>query len=249
DAKITTSVLIYVDDIIITGSNEEHISLVKSVLMAKFKMKDLGPLRYFLGVEVDRQSDGLTLTQHKYTRDILHSTGMTDCKPLNTPSILNHKFSLKEGSPYHDPTLYRRIVGMLQHLTFTRPDIAYAVNQASQFMHAPTGHIDDVKRILRYLKATLGDGLLYTKNSLSSNGHIISTYVDADWAGDPCKKTKIVLCSHSSMCLQPENRERRKERKKRKRGEHGSQEKRERKGRAKKCVPPCLYSIYIEYDV
>ncbi|MFV0960669.1 Ty1/Copia family ribonuclease HI, partial [Klebsiella pneumoniae] len=86
---------------------------------------------------------------------------------------------------YHDPTLYRMVVGMLQYLTFTRPDIVYDVNQSSQFMHAPTDtHMEAVKRILRYLKGTIGDGLTYSRTSSSSAGHCISTYTDADWGGD-----------------------------------------------------------------
>ena len=185
-------VLIYVDDIIITGSDEVHISWVKSMLMAKFKMKDLGPLRYFLGVEVDSRHETITLSQHKYTIDILLATGMENCKPISTPCLLNHKLSAKEGTTYHDPTLYRRVVGMLQYLTFTRPDIAYSVNQASQFMHAPTDvHMEGVKRILRYLKGTIGDGLMYTKDTAYTSGHRLFTYTDADWAGDPDERRSV----------------------------------------------------------
>ncbi|MFV0960725.1 reverse transcriptase domain-containing protein, partial [Klebsiella pneumoniae] len=185
-------VLIYVDDIIITGSDDAHISLVISVLMEKFKMKDLGPLRYFLGVEVDRHNDSLTLSQHKYICDILHATCMEDCKPLNNPCILNHKLSAKVGLPYHYPTLYRRIVGMMQYLTFTRPDIAYVINQTSQFMHAPTDcHMESVKRILRYLKGTVGDGLKYTSDKRYPSCHFLPTYSDADWAGDPDERRSV----------------------------------------------------------
>ncbi|CAN6439380.1 unnamed protein product [Victoria cruziana] len=156
------------------------------MLMTKFKMKDLGSLRYFLGVEVDRKGDTLTLSQHKYVLDILHKTGMENCKAISTPCLLNHKMSSKEGKPFHDPTLFRSIVGMLQYLTFTRPDIVYSVNQVSQFMHAPTdAHMEAVKRILRYLKGTLNDGLVYSKDEQYFNGHRLLTYTDADWAGDP----------------------------------------------------------------
>ncbi|CAN6444068.1 unnamed protein product [Victoria cruziana] len=184
--------LIYVDDIIITGNNADHISWLKEILMGKFKMKDLGSLRYFLGVEVDICSDRLTLTQRKYTMDILAKTGMENCKPTSTPCILNHKMSMKEGNLLQNATMYRSIVGMLQYLTFTRPDIAYSMSQVSQFMHAPTDcHMEAVKRILRYLKGTIGDGLTYRHSQYHDKGHELFTYTDADWAGDPDERRSV----------------------------------------------------------
>ena len=99
---------------------------------------------------------------------------MKDCKPLATPSIIHQKLSSKEGYLYGDCTRYRSIVGMLQYLTFTRPDIVYSVNQVSQFMHEPhTPHMEAVKRILRYLKGTVGDGLIYRKSELNPGGNEI----------------------------------------------------------------------------
>ncbi|CAN6466402.1 unnamed protein product [Victoria cruziana] len=192
DSSVTTWVLIYVDDIIITGSDATHIDWVKAMLKTKFKMKDLGPLRYFLGVEVDCKNDILTLSQHKYVLDVLHKTGMENCKAISTPSLFNHKMSSKEGNPFYDPTLFRSVVGMLQYLTFTRPDIVYSVNQVSQFMHAPTdAHMEVVKRILRYLKGTLNDGLVYSKDDRYLDGHRLMTYTDADWAGDPDERRSV----------------------------------------------------------
>ena len=84
---ITTWLLIYVDDIVLTGNTSSHIVQIKEVLEQHFKMKDLGDLRYFLGVELDRTEDSLTLSQHKYALDILTSSGMSDCKPINTPNV------------------------------------------------------------------------------------------------------------------------------------------------------------------
>jgi hypothetical protein len=190
---IVTWLLIYVDDIVITGNSSSHISHVKEVLQEEFKMKDLGELRYFLGVELDRKDNEMTLTQHKYTIDILNKAGMSQCKPINTPSVLNSKLRALDGSDaYPNPRFYRSIVGMLQYLTFTRPDIVYAVNQVSQFMHAPTEeHMEAVKRILRYLKATLGDGLVYKRTSTLLDGHHLSTYTDADWGGDPDERRSV----------------------------------------------------------
>jgi hypothetical protein len=109
-------------------------------------MKDLSVLHYFLGVEVDRHDRYLLLTQHKYTLDLLDKAGMKDCKPLSTPSVLNHKLSSQDGETYEDPRQYRSLMGMLQYLTFTRPDIVYALNQVSQFMHDPrTGHMNELR--------------------------------------------------------------------------------------------------------
>ncbi|XP_049934693.1 uncharacterized mitochondrial protein AtMg00810-like [Nymphaea colorata] len=111
---------------------------------------------------------------------------MANCKPINTPNVLNTKLNASDRSDaYSNPRFYGSIVGMLQYLTFTCPDIVYAVNQVSQFMHVPTeGHMDAIKHILRYLKVTVGDGLVYTRKSIDLDGHTISTYIDADWAGN-----------------------------------------------------------------
>ncbi|CAN6456717.1 unnamed protein product [Victoria cruziana] len=192
NSSITTWILIYVDDIIITGNDIAHIDWVKAMLMVKFKIKDLGPLRYFLGIEVDCRKDTLTLSQHKYVLDILHKTGMENYKAISAPCLLNHKMGAKEGKPLYDHTLFRSIVGMLQYVTFTRPNIVYSVNQVSQFMHAPTDvHMKTVKRILRYLKSTLNDGLVYSKDDQYLDGHKLITYTEADWAGDPDERKSV----------------------------------------------------------
>jgi hypothetical protein len=111
---------------------------------------------------------------------------MTNCKPVNTPSVLHQRLSSEDGHLCVNPTTYRSLVGMLQYLTFTRPDIVYDVNQVSQFMHAPKeGHMEAMKCILRYLKGTIGDGLVYRNNNNLHKGHELITCTDADWAGDP----------------------------------------------------------------
>lgn len=105
--------MIYIDDIIVTRSDKEHISHVKSILMSKSKMKDLGPLRHFLGVEVDSYSGVLNLSQRKYTMDISLKTRMQDCKPLSTPYVMYHKLRSKNGTSFYDLTLYHSIVVIL----------------------------------------------------------------------------------------------------------------------------------------
>ncbi|CAL9029103.1 unnamed protein product [Prunus brigantina] len=144
-------------------------------------MKNLGDLNYFLGLQIQYPAEGIFVHQSKYILDVLTKANLLDCKPCLTPCHPNHKL-LKDGSlPYSDPAHYRSIVGALQYLTFTRPDIAYAVHQVCQFMHTPLDtHYLAVKRILRYLKGTMSHGLLYKKGSLD-----MTAFTDADWAGDP----------------------------------------------------------------
>lgn len=106
----------------------------------EFALKDLGNLHYFLGIEVNKVRDGIILTQDKYASDLLKKVGMSDCKPVSSPLSTSEKLSLHEGSLLgnSDATQYRSIVGALQYLTLTRPDIAFSVNKVCQFLHAPT---------------------------------------------------------------------------------------------------------------
>lgn len=141
----------------------------------------MGPLSYFLGIEVTRTSDGLHLMQHRYIADLLKKTKMTNAAPIATPMCSNTTLTLLSGSPLADPTEYRAVIGSLQYLSLTRPDISYSVNKLSQFMHQPTtDHWTAAKRILRYLVGTKTRGIyLHAKNSPS-----LHAYTDADWAGD-----------------------------------------------------------------
>lgn len=143
-------------------------------------MKDLGLLRYFLGVEVQRNQNGLFLSQMKCITDLLLKTEMLGCKPIGSPAS-KAKLSPSDGSPLQDPSTYRSIVGSLQYVTLTRPDICFTVNQVCQFMHAlPDSHMTAVKRILRFLKGTITYGLLFRPGPFS-----LQTFCDADWAGSP----------------------------------------------------------------
>jgi hypothetical protein len=148
-------VLIYVDDIIVASSTPSATSGLLHSLKKDFALKDLGELHYFLGIEVSKVTDGLVLTQDKYTSDLLKKVNMASCKPVSTPLSTSEKLSAFEGTVLgpSDATRYRSIVGALQYLTLTRPDIAFSVNKVCQFLHAPTDvHWVAVKRILRYLK-------------------------------------------------------------------------------------------------
>ncbi|GJU27803.1 retrovirus-related pol polyprotein from transposon TNT 1-94 [Tanacetum coccineum] len=170
--------LVYVDDLILTGNNESLLTSFTTRLNQEFAIKDLGDLSYFLGLEVSYTNDGLFLSQAKYATDVLTRAALLDSKPVSTPLAANEVF-VTGGSLFANPTLYRSLVGALQYLTITRPDLSYAVNQASQFLHAPTdAHFQSVKRILRYVKGTITYGLIFRRPHSNS----ILGYSDADWA-------------------------------------------------------------------
>ncbi|CAN6687056.1 unnamed protein product [Malus baccata var. baccata] len=176
-----TALIIYVDDMIITGDDSEEMMKLEQNLAAEFEMKNLGDLKYFLGVEVARSSRGIFLSQRKYVLDLLKETGMLGCKPVDTPIVEKHYLGIYPDQEPVDKGRYQRLVGRLIYLSHTRPDIAYAVSVVSQFMHSPSvDHMEAVMRILAYLKSAPGKGVLY-----ESHGHMrIEGFTDADWAGD-----------------------------------------------------------------
>jgi hypothetical protein len=135
-----------------------------------------------LGIEVKKTQDGIVMSQHKYASDILVRANMKNCKSVDTPLSTTEKLSLTDGDPLgpEDSTKYRSMVGALQYLTLTRPDICFAVNKVCQFLHAPTTvHWSAVKRILRYIQGSLTIGLKIRK----SPSMLVSAFSDADWAG------------------------------------------------------------------
>ena len=173
--------LLYVDDIVLTASSTDLRQRIIAALQREFSMKDLGELHHFLGMLVQRTSCGLFLSQHQYMLDILDRAGMANCKPCFTPVDINPKLSA-DGAPIADPTDFRSLAGALQYLTFTRPDIAYAVQQVCLHMHDPREpHLAALKRILRYVRGTLELGLHITASSAPN----LIVYSDADWAGCP----------------------------------------------------------------
>ncbi|KAF5453788.1 hypothetical protein F2P56_023508 [Juglans regia] len=142
-------------------------------------MKDLGPLQYFLGLEVQFTPTGTLLHQHKYTQDVISLGGLQSSNSVFTPLEVNLKLRQEEGEFLSDPSLYWQLVGSLNYLTITRPDISFAVQQVSQFMQAPRHlHLAAVRRILRYLKGTSTCGLFFHKESSLQ----LVGYSDADWA-------------------------------------------------------------------
>jgi hypothetical protein len=173
--------LLYVDDIVLTANSTTLLNNIISKLHSEFAMIDLGPFQHFLGISVTQNSRGLLLSQEQYATELLDHANMTNCSPYLTPATANSKPSIIDGKPMANPTKYRSITGAL-HLTITRPDINFAVQQACLFMHAPTDlHFNLLKRILRYIKGTLSHGLHLSK--ASSCDLLIYSYVD--WAGCP----------------------------------------------------------------
>ena len=176
-------ILIYVDDILVTGTDPSLIQSLIQKLQTEFKMKDLGPLGYFLGIQASRDSSGLHLRQSKYIGDLLHRTKMAGAKPASSPCTTGLKLSTHVGEPLtaSQITEYRQTVGALQYCTLTRPDIAFSVNQLCQHMHCPNSvHWTAAKRVLRYLKGTIDLGLWYTKGEQT-----LQAFCDSDWAGNP----------------------------------------------------------------
>jgi hypothetical protein len=149
--------LVYVDDIIITGSPYDLVNTLVHKFDSVFSLKHLGSLSYFLGIEVKHLDDhSLLLTQSKYIKDLLSKTNMLECNPINTHIMSSCKLSRHGSDTFHDTSLYRSVVGSLQYAAITRPEIAYSVNKVCQFMSQPLeSHWVAVKRILRYLKGTL----------------------------------------------------------------------------------------------
>ncbi|KAL0386182.1 UNVERIFIED_CONTAM: Retrovirus-related Pol polyprotein from transposon RE1 [Sesamum radiatum] len=156
------ALLVYVDDILIMGPEESAIIAVKQHLDSLFTIKDLGYVKYFLGLKVDRSSTGMAITQQKYISDIVSDSNLTNAKPASTSLPQGVKFRIDTGVPLADPERYRRLIGRLLYLGFTRPDVSFVVQQLSQFIHRPTDqHWDAAVHVVRYLKGTLAAGLFF----------------------------------------------------------------------------------------
>jgi histone deacetylase 1/2 len=168
--KHNVFVLVYVDDIIVASSSQDATEALLKDLQGEFALKDLGDLHYFQGIEVKKLLDGLLLSQGRYVADLLARSGMDKAKVVDTLSV-SEKLSITDGTKLgsEDATWYRSLVGALQYLTLTRPDISFSVNKVCQYLHSPTiVHWSAVKQILWYVCGTLNYGL--------------SAFSDTDWA-------------------------------------------------------------------
>ena len=135
--KCLILLLLFVDDMIITGDDLSGIQELKDFLSQQFEMKDLGHLSYFQGLEITHSTDGLYITQAKYASELLSQAGLTDSKTVNTPVKLNAHLTPSGGKPLSNPSLYRCLVGSLVYITVTRLDISYVVYQVSQYLFSP----------------------------------------------------------------------------------------------------------------
>lgn len=136
--KFVLHILIYVDDILITGSSSQAIKNLITTLNNSFSLKDLGCLHYFLGIEAHWTPDGsLLLSQTKYIHQLLQKANVVNVNSQPSPMVSSPKLTADGSTIFQDPTLFRQVVGALQYLTFTRPDITFVVNKVSQYMHNP----------------------------------------------------------------------------------------------------------------
>lgn len=185
--NIFTALIVYVDDILLTSTSLDQITLVKGFLHNQFTIKDLGEAKYFLGLELARSSKGIYINQRKYTLDMLDEAGLTNAKAELVPMVKCAKFSNAEGPLYADVEQYRSLVGKLLYLGFTRPGITYAT-QLSQHVQEPHQiRWDAAIRVLRYLKSNPSKGLFYP----ASTSLKLSAYCDADWAACPATRRSL----------------------------------------------------------
>ncbi|GAA0144933.1 transmembrane signal receptor [Lithospermum erythrorhizon] len=191
--EVLMALVIYVDDILLTGNSEGHMVQVKQFLHDKFAIKDLGNAKYFLDLEIDRTTSSIHLTQHKYIWSIVVDLYLENATAAHSP--LSSDWTSKDpNSPLlEEASLYRKLVGRLLYLNFTRPDITYSVHHLSQFMQAPTvSHYNVALHIVKYIKGTPHHGLFYS----ADNNLTLQAYCDADWPKYP-----IIRRSVSGYCV------------------------------------------------
>uniref|UniRef100_A0A3Q7EYQ7 Reverse transcriptase Ty1/copia-type domain-containing protein n=1 Tax=Solanum lycopersicum TaxID=4081 RepID=A0A3Q7EYQ7_SOLLC len=192
-------ILVYVDDLLITGSCSKMISDANDVLHKQFKVKDLGDLKYLLGIEVLRSKAGILLNQRKYVLELISEMGLGGAKPSTTPLETNVKLTTTEfdestgrkgDTLLADASVYQRLIGKLLYLTITRPAISYTVQTLSQFMQQPKrSHWEAAIRVVKYLKLAPGQGILMS----SSSSHELTCWCDAEWAACPNTR-RFVTC-------------------------------------------------------
>ncbi|KAG6505923.1 hypothetical protein ZIOFF_031236 [Zingiber officinale] len=171
-------VLLYVDDIILTGSNFAEVTRLQEELSLRFDMKKLGELSNFLGLQIENLDKGIYVSQFSYAKRLIEKFGLIDGKKRSTPLDVNTRLRCDEGTCLSDPRPFRTLVGSLIYLTIKRPDIAFSVGMVSRYMQEPRKpHFEEAKKILKYVNPTLNLGLLYEKGVEFS----LQGFADADF--------------------------------------------------------------------
>nr|XP_016476901.1 PREDICTED: uncharacterized mitochondrial protein AtMg00810-like [Nicotiana tabacum] len=199
---------VYVDDIVVTGTDVVELERLKSFLHDSFRIKDLGKLHYFLGMEVLYKADGVVISQRKFTLDLLKEYDCLSQSDFSSPLDPTVKLKAKEGIPLQDPTYYRKLVGKLNFLTNTRLDIAYGVQHLSQFIQdTREPHLKAPFHLLRYLRTDPTLGIFFFKDE----DYTIRAYCDSDWASCPDSRKSvsgyIVLLGHSPVSWKSKKQE------------------------------------------
>ncbi|KAL4021602.1 hypothetical protein IC575_020408 [Cucumis melo] len=174
-------VYLYKDDLIFTENCASMFEDLKKVMTQEFEMTDIGPMSYYLPIEVKQLEEGIFISQERYTREILEKFNMINSKSVTTPIENGTKLSKYEKGDDVDPSYFKSLVGSLKYLTCTPLNILFSIGLVSRFTESPTTtHLKVAKRILRYLKCTLDYGLFYS----SSKEFKFEGYCDSDWARD-----------------------------------------------------------------
>ena len=180
-------IVVWVDDILLAANTIHLLQRIKSTLETEFKMKDLGPISYFLGIEFKQTSENISMCQTYYIKNILSKFKMENCKPRSTPCEANLEvYKSNNNNSIHEESpsgTYREIVGSLVYaMTCSRPDLAWVVTKLSQHLANPNqADWMTIRHVLRYLKATADYKLVYRK---SNDGLQLSTHSDSDWASE-----------------------------------------------------------------
>ncbi|WKA11188.1 hypothetical protein VitviT2T_028713 [Vitis vinifera] len=188
DDGLQLVVSLYVDDMLVTGSNVKLLADFKMEMQDVFEMSDLSIMNYFLGMEIYQCSWAIFISQRKYAMDILKKFKLESCKEVATPLAQNEKISKNDGEKLEEPSAYRSLVGSLLYLTVTRPDLMFPASLLSRFLSSPRNvHMGVAKRVLKYVKGTTNLGIWYLK----IGGVKLDGYADSDWVGsvDDVKST------------------------------------------------------------
>uniref|UniRef100_A0AAV1UTQ2 Polyprotein n=1 Tax=Peronospora matthiolae TaxID=2874970 RepID=A0AAV1UTQ2_9STRA len=178
-------IVIYVDDLMIFCKTKEHITSIKNALNEEFSIKDLGDLKYCLGIEIHRKREErvIKMNQTAYIKRLSEKFGVDNCKDVHTPADSNSKLiKMRQDEAFVPKYPYRELVGALMYIaTCTRPDIAHAVGEVAKHCERYNkSHWTAAKRILKYLKTTQDTSIVF---SGFNKGELIG-YADANWAGD-----------------------------------------------------------------